>query len=277
MAFTDLNTVKKHLLGSSFGLLEVRGYPVTLTGTDEAELLHHNLVEQSDTVKWDITIQPTRDAPVTLPGYDYSALSHEQVVPGTVVVTLTETLGTVYREEADYQVDYIHGQIRRVPGGMIPDGQPVVVYYNYYSTFERDTDYIIDWDGGTLRRTGGSAIPDGAQVLVDFDVTTGSVSDEMITQAIVEAEDRIVRALGAGYSSSSTDQGLVTGSTELVLAIVARDLAAESLARRETSDAAQRAREWQQVAELHETRAWEILRPFLEPYGLRSPGKSSDA
>jgi hypothetical protein len=43
------------------------------------------------------------------------------------------------------------------------------------------------------------------------------------------------------------------------------------LARRSGSDAAGRAREWQNLCALYENRAWQTLRPFLDPYLQHSP------
>ena len=54
------------------------------------------------------------------------ALQYAQLVPGSVVVTLSEALTTLFVEELDYQVDYAQGMLRRLAGGTIPDQQPVI-------------------------------------------------------------------------------------------------------------------------------------------------------
>ncbi|MBU0509890.1 hypothetical protein KKH27_13790 [bacterium] len=276
MSFTSLEIVKKHLLQSIIGELEIRRHPVMLPGLEEIQLPHQNLVPQSDVVKRDVEIEPALEGPLTLASYNWSVLNATHLVEGSTVVTLSDGLETVYREEVDYQVDSVNGRLRRVPGTSIPDGQTVYAYYYAYNLFVRDTDYEMDSGDGTVKRTSGSSIPDGATVLVDYTVVGGVVPDVLIEQAIVEAKDRIVRALAPGYNPNSTDQGLETGATELVLAILARDQANGVLAGRATSDAAGRAKGWQTLSELLEVRAWRTLAPFLDPYVLRSPGKQSN-
>ena len=66
--------------------------------------------------------------------------------------------------------------------------------------------------------------PDGAAVLVDYTVTAGCVEDDLVDQAITEAEDIILRSLAEEYNASSTNQGLKTGATELALSIICRAL-----------------------------------------------------
>lgn len=271
MSFTTLDVIKTHLLDNAFGQFSICRHPLQLIELEEVELPHHNLVEDSDVVKWNVDIEPALEGPISLSSYNWSVLNAQHLVEGSTVVALTSTLETVYREEVDYQMDSEGGRIRRAAGGSIPDGQTVYVHYYSYRLFDRSSDFEMDYAQGTVRRVSGSAIPDGANVLLDYAVTAGSVTDALIEQAITEAEDRIVRSLAAGYDENSTDQGLKTGATELTLAVLARDQAAEVLARLESSDSASRARQWESLAEMFETRAWRVLAPFLDPYALRSP------
>ena len=277
MSFTNLATVKKHLLSTDIGSQRVECVPITLNAEDDSILPDQNLVQYSEIVKWETTLPPTNEGPITMSDNGKMSLSAGNVVRGSVVVTLSETLSTVYVEEADYQLDYSSGALRRVPTGGIPNNQPVYVYYNKYSTFHPGSDYDMDYVRGTIRRRSGSSIPDKARVLVDYMRATGSVTDDLISQAIVEAEDLIVRSLSAAYSSSSTDQGLQTGATLLTLSIVARDMTAENLGRRVTSDSGGRAKEWQNLSTLYEARAWETLRPFLESCPVHSPERRTNA
>ena len=270
MSFTSPLLIKKHLLTSPFPELVIRNHPVTFSGTDPVELPHHNLVAESDAVKWDTHTAPVSDQSVTLKGEEFQDMEHAQLVSGSVLVTLSEALSTVYVEELDYQVDYIAGRIRRLETGAIPDQQLVLIYYSFYSLFERDPDYIVDGANGVLARVEGGAIPDGASALVDYTVAAGTVEDDLIAQAITEAEDIILRFLAPEYNASSTDQGLKTGATELTLSIICRAQAIEALSRRATTDVPGRAKEWQQLARVYEQQAWQTLAPFLLPMSLRS-------
>lgn len=277
MAFTTLTIVRAHLQATDVGKLSVHGQPVTLTGTDPAQLPHQNLAVKSETVKWDPQVYPVIDGPHTLRDFDWSDLSSGHVVPHSDAVIVNLSLASVYAPEADYKLDYVNGRIRRTAGTAIPNQQDVLVCFNAYSLFERDTDYLMDEIQGTVKRTAGSAIPDGAEVLVDYDVESGGVTDGLVEQAIVEAQDLIVRALSPEYNGSSPDQGLQTGATQLVLAIVARDMAAAALLQRRATDAGGRAGEWQNLAGLYEARAWHTLRPFLVPYQIHSPERRANA
>ncbi len=276
MSFTNLTLVKKHLLQSAFGLLEISAIPATLIEYSELELPHHNIVENTEVVKRVETLAPYEEGYVQLSGYNWRALSRQHLVEGSPVVTLGDTFTTIYVEEKDYIVDYPTGKIRRVPGTTIPDSQPLTVFYYAYRLFSRDTDYEFDPVLGTMCRSVTSAIPDGGHVLIQYSVTAGSVTDDLILEAITEAEDRIVRSLSGDYSASSADQGLKTGATELVMAILARDLAGDTLARRLTTDGAPRAKEWLNLSGMYETRAWQTLSPFLDPFALHSSEKRTN-
>jgi hypothetical protein len=276
MSFTTLSIVQKHLLSKAVGILDVLALPVTLTGEDWLELPHHNLEDKSDVVKWDVDVLPFMEGPVGLSGYTWSSLSSHPIVPESVLVVTSEALSTIYVEEKDYKVDYPNGRFRRVEGGSILDNQPVYIYGNYYSVFDSESDYELDIENGRIRRRSGSTIPDGATVLVDYRVTAGEATEELIQQAILEAEDLIIRLLTPPYTAASADQGLNTGATELALSLIARDLATESLSRRSTSDASGRAREWQNLSRFYEERAWQTLQPFLDRSLLRSPEKRTN-
>jgi hypothetical protein len=270
MSFTTPAQIKSHLLNSTRPVLHVENERVQLSGTADVELAYGALVSSSESVKRDCLASVITSGPHVLTETNWSDLSASQVVAGTVVVTVDDTCQLVYREELDYQIDYETGRIRRTPGSDIPNQTGVYVYFASYELLRTTTDYVIDYEHGLLRRTSTGAIPDGGAVLIDYDVGAGSVEDTLIEQAIVEAEDVIVRNLAPGYSSSSADQGLKTGACYLVLSIIARALCTEFLGRRTSADGATRAKEWITLSERYEAKAYEVLRPFLNPIALRA-------
>jgi hypothetical protein len=97
------------------------------------------------------------------------------------------------------------------------------------------------------------------------------VEDTLIDQAIIEAQDLILRNLAEGYDEYSSDQGITTGATQLALSIVARGLAADVLIINSAADAYHRSKEWQALSELWESTAWETLSPFLDAQAMNSP------
>jgi hypothetical protein len=270
MPFTTLSTVKKHLLNSTFGPLHVEDLPITLNGTTDTELPHHNIAASSETVKRSEEIAPKQNSPITLSGTTWANLDDPNLVRNSVVAALSEILSTVYVEETDFQIDYDGGRIRRTADSGIPDFTTIQVFYSYYKDLSAGDDYVLDAVNGQIHRTGGGSIPDGATVLIDYAVTAGSVTDELIEQSITEAEDLIIRNLASGYSPSSTDQGLKTGSTWLSLSIIARAYCTEFLGRRTGADGATRGKDWMLLAQQYEAKAWQTLQPFLNPIALRS-------
>ena len=271
MAFTDLQTVRKHLISSKIPEQEVREHPVYLSGTNEVELPHGNLVESSETVKWVNRIHPEQDGSIQLITEKWAAINATFLIPGTVVVVTDDDLATVYVEEKDYVIDHQEGLIRRVASGDIPNLQQVFVHFERFDVFEQTTDYTMDYEDGKITRTAGSGIPSGTTVLVDYTVAEGSLEDAMIEQAITEAEDIVLRSLSSEYDESSDDQGLTTGATQLSLSIFARSMAAETLVANRSSDAHSRSREWQSLAAQLEAQAWQTLGSFLDPNKLNSP------
>jgi hypothetical protein len=271
MSFTSITVVRKHLLGALVAARDVNALPITLVGENELALPDINLVESSDVVKWKYTVHPCVDGPLALVGDKTIAIKDHHLVPGTAVVTIDDGLSTIYFEEKDFRIDYINGTIARLVSGTIPDNQPVYVYYEKYELFTRGSDYDIDYESGLIERLHNSAIPDSATVLIDYTVSKGGITDDAIDQAIVEASDIVVRSLAPEYTSSSTDQGLKTGTTLLTLSIVAQAFAADVLSSNRASDAYTRSREWQNLSKLWETKAWETLGPFLDHSQLRSP------
>ena len=75
MSFTSPTLVKKHLLTSPFPELVIRNHVVTLNGTTPVELPHHNLVTNSEAVKWDVSTAPYLDDSLSMKGDDFLKLS----------------------------------------------------------------------------------------------------------------------------------------------------------------------------------------------------------
>ncbi|MCB9357573.1 MAG: hypothetical protein H6505_03280 [Calditrichaeota bacterium] len=269
MAFTDLATVRKHLVASNLPETEYENVPITLHGTTQTAL-PDALSLLSVSVKWLADELPTLEDSIVLQDEKESSLLEKRIVPNSFLAASTPTLAQLYLEEHDYRVDYDNGLLRRLASGSIPNSVPVAVWYQYFEEFSDGTDYVVDYTRGTVRRTTGSAIPDGATVLLDYIIAQGTAEDVLIEQAIVEAQDIIVRSLREGYTTSSTDQGLKTGAINLALSIVARGMAALMLTRNTGSDAYSRAREWQQLSDKWLAVAWNVLAPFVRPNAMRS-------
>lgn len=270
MPFIDLPTVRKHLVAANIPASDVHDARVTLHTTDTVQLPHGNLLGGSVRVKIVKSDVPTLETSILLVDEDFTMLQSKHFVPGSVVVAADRALTTVFTEELDFRVEYGDGALARVATGSIPNTTPVQVWYDSYIVYQEDADYILNLTTGSLRRTATSAIPDGATVLVDYTVANGAAEDELIEQAIIEAEDIIIRNLRPGFSSASTDQGLKTGACYLTLAHVAGCMSALALTRHSGTDAHSRAREWLALANQWNDIAWNVLAPFVTPHRLRA-------
>lgn len=266
MAFTTLDTIRKHLVAANVPSQRIEGIRVTLNGITEVSLPHFNLFLDSALVKRLASDKATYETGVLLTDEDEISLANKYLLHNSVVIASDLALSSIFSEEYDFRVDSDAGTVRRMASGTIPNSFPAVIWYNYYEVFVAPGDFVLDYDAGTIRRASGSTIPDGATILVDYTVAQGAAEDALIEQAIIEAEDMIVRSLREGYNSSSTDQGLKSGAAYLTLSIVARGMAALMLTRNTGSDANSRAREWQQLSDKWNAAAWNVLAPFINPH-----------
>jgi hypothetical protein len=206
---------------------------------------------------------------VTLTGTSWRSLSHANLVPDSAVVAGNLSLDTVYVEGTDYVMDYEQGKLKRVSGTAIPDGGTVYVWYFYYTVHVKDTDYQMDYNAGKLNRTAAGAIADGSTVYVDYTTSAGTVTDDLINEAITEAEDKILARLKDEYSGSSTDQGLKTGATELSLAIICNAKAMDMMLKSPSDEADGAANQWRAMSLRYDEQAWETLDRFLKSRSRR--------
>ncbi len=264
MSWTDLDTIRKHLSDAEVAATVIENEEHVLSGTDQVQLEHKSLATNSEEVKTIDLASPYSEGAKVLSGVNWVNLDHQDLVPDTVVVAGDQSLDTIYVEGTDYVVDYETGRIKRVAGTSIPDEGTVYVWYFYFTVHVRDTDYEIDYGGGKLNRIDGGTIADGATVYVDYTTSAGTVTDDLINEAITEAEDKILARLKDEYSASSTDQGLKTGATELALAIVCNAKGMDMMIKSPSDEADGAARQWRELSKRYERQAWRTLDRFLK-------------
>ncbi len=263
MSWTTVEIVRKHLLETANPEATVEDEQHVLTGTDAVTLANAAITTGSEEVKTIDLGSPYSAGAQTLTGTAWSNLPHANLTPDSAVVTADLALDTVYIEGTDYVMDYELGKIKRVSGGAIPDGGTVYVWYFYYTVHQKDTDYTFDYDAGTLARFDGGAIADGSAVFVDYATSAGTVAEGLIEEAILEAEDKITARLAAGYPSDPVEQGIVTGATELALAIVCNAKAMDLMLKLPSDEADGAAAQWREMSRRYEAQAWSTLDRFL--------------
>lgn len=268
MPYTEKELVKNHLVDFRVGQAEVRGFSLVLAGVDPVQLPHSGLVESSVVVKANESSLPV--AETLTPIDDWISLTHTDIVSGSVVVADNTSLSKVYVENVDYTIDYGGGRLRRVTGGSIPSGGSIAVWYFYYRRYLAGTDYTVDPIVGKLRRLANGVIEDGQTVLVDYTASFGALSEEVIDQAIVEADQAILPLVDARYHDS-TDPGLVAAETQWAVAILCRVRAAMELSNpaQKTAAAASAAQAWLDLSAQYHDAAQRLLEPFRRAIAAR--------
>ncbi|MBZ0266166.1 hypothetical protein K8I28_16030 [bacterium] len=263
MSWTDANTVKIHLLGFLVNGLEVVDHEITLEGSAEIQLPHRNLLSGSVRVAGLLAENPSGPEQLTLNGTSWQGLGVQNVLRNSVVLTDDLALSTRFIENVDFAVDAVGGKVKRLSGSSIGDGESVYVWFIPLTLYSNGSDYDVDLSAGTLERLVGGDIPDPATMLVSYEVNEAAVTDTLISEAIVEAEDKIAALLKLEYDTESSDQGLKTGATELTLAIISDSLALHSLGGGTDSHADDRARRLMELARRFELRAQATLSRFI--------------
>ncbi len=276
MSWTDSATVKKHIMQSDIADGSVENEEHTLRGTDSEQLHSTLILDDSEEVKTIDLAEPYSLGSLTLTNYNPASLDHSDIAPGSVVVASNVHRSTVYVEGVDYVVDYEAGKIRRAVGSAIPSGSSVYVWYLYFTVHVKDTDYTIDYEAGTIARINGGGIADGGIVYVDYQSSASTVTDSLISEAITEAEDKILRRLSDSYDASSTDQGLKTGASELAISIICNSKAMDIMNRSRDSSADDMSGQWREISLRYEKQAWNTLSYFLQKPAVRSVKKQQN-
>lgn len=277
MGWTDADTVRKHLLSLDNLPTVFTDVEVFLDADGKAALPHRGIESGSDQVKVLKQLIPDSQSGVTLNGETWVALSYDHLMPGEIVVASDDGLGTLYQLDADFCFDPANGKLRRVDGGAISDGASVEVFYQRYEVKTTLIDYTIDLSSGIITRVPTGSIEIETTIYVDYEISDASGVDELLDEALTEAENKILALLKSEYTIESSDQGLITGATELTLAIICRGMATRALSDGRTA-AEGRSRAWRNLAIQYEGQAWITLQSFLAvhiPTGATKQGNSN--
>jgi hypothetical protein len=272
MSFTNIDLVKKHIREHQLGATDMENVSCHLLGETPFQLPHINILPGSERIKGKEQNVPTQEN-ISFSSSDTVSLSHQELIFDTVVVAKDSSLGEIYVENIDYSIDYDNGRITRIPDGSIPQGSETVIWYLWFRIYTKDTDYHIDYNKGQITRITSGEIEDGQWVLADYTVEFGLLSDEVIANAIVEANDKILKVIDPSYSNS-TDQSLVTAETYLAVSILCNIKALEVLTQNPGSTASPKAGSlaWSNMSCVYRERAFDLLKKFRkDPGSLRSP------
>ncbi len=276
MGWTDSDTVKSHLLALDQNPNVYSDVEAAVDTDGKAVLPHRGLVEDSEKVKILKLLEPDSQSGVTMNGETWTQLSYGDLVPGEIVIADDDGLQTIYQMDADYCFNPQDGEIRRISGGSIGDGASVQTYYRRYQVMVETADYAINYSLGEIEIVVGGGLAENTTIWVDYQLSAASGVDNLIDGAITEAEDKILSRLKDDYSFDSEDQGLITGATELSLAILCRALSSRALVDGAPS-AGDRAKGWRELADRYEAISWQTLRPFLAAPAMVSGSKRGNS
>lgn len=269
MGFTNIDLVKKHILEHELGRVSKEDVACRLVGTTPSQLPHILLVSGSEKVKAKERNVPQRET-ISFASSDTVQLSQQDLIPDTVVVAKDSSLGEIYVENLDYSVHYDGGKITRIPTGSIAQASSVVTWYLFYRIYTRDADYQMDYSGGRIKRISSGDIEDGQWVLVDYQVEFALLSDEVMENAIKEANDQVLKCIDSSYANS-TDQSLVTAETYLAVSIVCNVKAIEAMTQNLASGTGWQAHSlslaWSRMSNTYRDQAYGLLKEFRKDFG----------
>jgi hypothetical protein len=151
----------------------------------------------------------------------------------------------------------------------------VVIWYLYFRIYTKDTDYKIDYVKGQIKRVASGEVEDSQWVLVDYTVEFALLREEVIENAIKEANDQIINYIDSSYANS-TDQSLVTAETYLAVSILCNIKAMEVMTQNVATGTGWQAHSlslaWSKMSNAYREQAYELLKRFKKnPGGLCSP------
>jgi hypothetical protein len=274
MTFTNIDLVKRHILEHELGTVNKENVACRLEGETPIQLPHVLLLPGSEKVKAKEQNIPTQET-IGFVSSDTMQLAHQEFIPDTVVVANDSSLGEIYVENVDYSIDYDNGKITRIPTGSIPMVSSVVIWYLYFRIYTKDTDYKIDYVKGQIKRVASGEVEDSQWVLVDYTVEFALLREEVIENAIKEANDQIINYIDSSYANS-TDQSLVTAETYLAVSILCNIKAMEVMTQNVATGTGWQAHSlslaWSKMSNAYREQAYELLKRFKKnPGGLCSP------
>ena len=274
MGFTNIDLVKKHILEHELGTVGKENVACRLVGEAPFQLPHMLLVAGSEKVKAKEGNIPVSET-VSFATSETAQLAHQELIPDTVVVAKDSSLGQIYAENVDYSIQYDDGRLSRLPGGSIPEASSVVIWYLHFRVYVGSTDYEINYTKGQIKRLNSGDIEDGQWVLVDYTVEFALLSDEVVENAIREANQQVLHYIDSSYANS-TDQSLVTAETYLAVSVLCNVKAMEAMTQNLASGTGWQAHSislaWSKMSGVYRSQAYELLDKFRkDPGGLCSP------
>ncbi|MBU1470709.1 MAG: hypothetical protein KJ723_08485 [candidate division Zixibacteria bacterium] len=275
MPYTNIELVRKHLQESEQSTGQIENHLIRPDGLTAVQLPHAGIVDGSEKVKGKEQIAPARET-ISLAG-EASSLSRGDLIAESVVIASDSSLTQIFTENIDYTVNYTSGGITRIPTGLIQSGQDVSVWYYHYKIFEKGIDYLISYQNGTITRVDGGSIEDGQMLWIDYEIESGLFSDDVITNAVVEASAQLDSRIDETLAESVISV-LTIAETYLAVSILTQIRALDVLQSSSLSSANKGnvSTRFLEVSSRYRNDFEDMIRPYLRPATrLSGPVRSS--
>jgi hypothetical protein len=226
MSYTSIEIVRKHIIEKHLGVGQIESESLRLVSLAPTAIKYPPVLAGTDILKAVTQTKPDFQI-IGFAGGDKINLNKKPLVRDTVVVASDSSLGTIYQENIDYLIDHQNGTLTRIEDGAIAVQASVAVWYLPYNVYTRDSDYRINNSKGEITRLNGGDIESGQWLYVDYDSEFGSVDDDIIGNAINEANEQVLNFIDSAYAASS-DKSLVLAETYLAVSIICRIKAIEA-------------------------------------------------
>lgn len=262
MSFTSLEIVRKHILEKHLGINRIDSEPIQLLAENHVRVAFPPIQNGTEIVKAITRIKPNFQM-ISFESSQQVTLSEKPIVKDTVVIASDSSLGLVYQENLDYIVDYAAGIVTRIPTGAITSTQNLIIWYLPYRVYIKDIDYQISYTKGEVARLSDGAINSGQSLEIDYVSEFGIVDDDVINNAINEANEAVLNYIDNSYINS-VDKSLVIGETYLAIAILCRIKAVESVSAGISENLKS---SWLAIADQYKNEAYSFLGKFAAAVG----------
>ncbi len=184
------------------------------------------------------------------------------LVRGSVICASDSSLGTIYKENIDYLIDYDKGNCILKSSGQINIGMSLTFFFIPYSLYNENSDYKIDYSNGFFQRTVSGNIQLGETLYINYAPIYNNYTDEILQNAVTEANAIIENQVDPDKQFGA-DLVLQTAATYRALEILCRSSAMRELispVKKDTSAAS-----WIKLAELYTSRSEKLVLTFKAP------------
>ncbi len=189
-------------------------------------------------------------------------IHNSPIVRGTVLCASDSSLGTIYKENVDYVINYATSDCFLKTGGQISIGDSITFFFIPFTLYIENSDYRVDYNSGEVQRITSGDIQLGETLYIDYSPIYNNYTDEILNNAVMEANAIIEKQVDPNKQFGA-DLVLQTAATYRALEILCRSSAMRELISQNKKD---NAVSWIKLAELYLSRSESLILSFKSPY-----------